>query len=371
MSTKTRGLLASRRVTSSVALLLFFASVAPCAAQQAPVRELPLVWVLATGGTIAATGSSSTDLSNYKSGTLLGEEIVGSVPQIKQFANVKVEQIVNVASYDLTLENWITLANRINEIFANDSTVAGIVVTHGTSTLEETAYFLNLTVKHDRPVVLVGSMRPPTAISADGPINLLNAVRTASSPEARGKGVLVVMNDEINGAREVTKTNTFRVESFRAPELGLLGYVDEDKATFYRASTRRHTVNSEFDVTKIKQLPQVDIVYSYIQPSAAAVEALIGNGARGIVFAGTGPGSLSSVHQSVVKATLSKPPASRPLLVLASRVGNGRVISRNEYDRLEMIPADNLSPQKARILLMLALTKTTDRCDILRMFAEY
>jgi len=363
--------LASRRVTCGVALLLLFGSAAPCPAQQAPARGLPLVWVLATGGTIAATGSSSTDLSNYKSGALLGEEIVGSVPQIKQFANVKVEQIVNVASYDLTLENWITLANRINEIFANDSTVAGIVVTHGTSTLEETAYFLNLTVKHDRPVVLVGSMRPATAISADGPINLLNAVRTASTPEARGKGVLVVMNDEINAAREVTKTNTFRVESFRAPELGLLGYVDEDKATFYRASTRRHTVKAEFDVTGIKQLPQVDIVYSYIQPSAAVVEALIGNGARGIVFAGTGPGSLSSVHQSVVKATLSKPPASRPVLMLASRVGNGRVISRNEYDRLEMIPADNLSPQKARILLILALTKTTDRSDILRMFAEY
>ena len=371
MRTEHRVSPVSRRVTSGVALLLFFASAAPCLAQQALARGLPLVWVLATGGTIAATGSSSTDLSNYKSGALLGEEIVGSVPQIKQFANVKVEQIVNVASYDLTLDNWITLANRINEIFASDSTVAGIVVTHGTSTLEETAYFLNLTVRDDRPVVLVGSMRPATAISADGPINLLNAVRTASSPEARGKGVLVVMNDEINGARDVTKTNTFRVESFRAPELGLLGYVDEDKATFYRASTRRHTVNSEFDVRGIKQLPQVDIVYSYIQPSAAVVETLIESGSRGIVFAGTGPGSLSSVHQSVIKAMLSKPPASRPVLVLASRVGNGRVISRNEYDRLEMIPADNLNPQKARILLMLALTKTTDRSDIRRMFAEY
>jgi L-asparaginase len=158
----------------------------------------------------------------------LGEELVNSVPQIRQVATVKVEQIVNVSSSDITTDNWLTIANRINAILA-DPNVAGIVVTHGTNTLEETAYFLNLTVKHDRPVVLVGSMRPSTAISADGPLNLLNAIRTAISTEAKGKGVLIVLNDEINGARDATKTNTFRVETFRSPELGLLGYVDEDK----------------------------------------------------------------------------------------------------------------------------------------------
>ena len=170
-----------------VALVLFFVGTAPCFAQQERDKALPLVWVLATGGTIAGTGASATDLSNYRSGTLLGEELVRAVPQIRQFANVKVEQVVNIASYDMTLDNWITLANRINQIFADDPTVAGIVVTHGTSTLEETAYFLNLTVKHDRPVVIVGSMRPATAISADGPLNLLNAVRTASSPKLERK----------------------------------------------------------------------------------------------------------------------------------------------------------------------------------------
>ena len=221
---------------------------------------------------------------------MLGEDLVRAVPQIRQHADVRVEQILNIASYDMTLDNWTTLANRINGIFADDPTVAGIVVTHGTSTLEETAYFLNLTVRHDRPVVLVGSMRPATAISADGPLNLLNAVRTAASPDARGKGVLVVMNDEINAAREVTKTNTLRVETFRAPELGFLGYVDEDKVTFYRASTRRHTVNSEFDVSRIKQFPKVEVVYSSLASSTTVINALIGSGVRGIVFAGTGPG---------------------------------------------------------------------------------
>ncbi|HYR45196.1 MAG TPA: asparaginase, partial [Terriglobia bacterium] len=211
----------SWRVPAVVTLLAFaFTGPAVGSAQEARNKELPLVWVLSTGGTIAGRGASSTSLTEYKAGSLLGQELVSAVPEIKQFADVKVEQIINVGSPDITLDNWITLANRINRIFSDDLKVAGIVVTHGTSTLEETAYFLNLTVKHDRPVVLVGAQRPATAIGADGPLNLLNAVRTASSLEARGKGVLIVMNEEINAARDVTKTNTYRVETFRSPELG-------------------------------------------------------------------------------------------------------------------------------------------------------
>ena len=355
-------------VSASFALLLFLVGAGPCFAQQERGKALPRVWVLATGGTIAGTGASSTDLSNYRSGTVLGEDLVRAVPEIRKHADVKVEQIVNIASYDMTLDNWMTLAKRINQIVTDDPTVAGIVVTHGTSTLEETAYFLNLTVRHDRPVVLVGSMRPATAISADGPLNLLNAIRTASSPEAHGKGVLVVMNDEINAAREVTKTNTLRVETFRAPDLGLLGYVDEDKVTFYRASTRRHTVNTEFDVSQIKQLPKVEIAYSSQASSTTVISALIDSGVRGIVFAGTGPGSLSSDYQSALR---SVPLESRPVLVRSSRVGSGRVTGRDEYDRIGMVSGDNLNPQKARVLLMLALTKTTDVHEIQRMFNEY
>ena len=358
-------------IAAAIALASALLPVAPSAAQDSPGPALPLVWVLSTGGTIAGTGASSTSLAEYKSGTLLGSDLVNAVPEIKQHANVNVEQIVNVGSPDITLSNLIALANRINRIFADDPGVGGIVITHGTSTLEETAYFLNLTVKHNRPVVLVGSQRPATAISADGPLNLLNAVRTATSAEARGKGVLVVMNDEINGARDVTKTNTFRVETFRAPELGYLGYVDADKVSFYRASTKRHTANSEFDVSSISELPKVDIVYSYIEPSTVVIGALIASGVKGLVFAGTGAGNLSEVEKSALKPVLAMRAESRPVLVRSSRVGNGRVIGRDEDDRMGMIPADTLNPQKARILLMLALTRTNDLGEIKRMFAEY
>src|SRR5438094_5247229 len=257
----------------SIMLALSLAGISPGGSQEAGNNGLPLVWVLSTGGTIAGTGASSTNVSEYKGGTILGEELVRAVPEIKQYANVKVEQIVNVGSPNITLENLLTLANGINKIFTENPNVAGVVVTHGTNTLEETAYFLNLTIKHERPVILVGSMRPSTAISADGPLNLLNAIRTAISPEARGKGVLVVMNDEINGARDVTKTNTYRVETFRSPDFGYLGYVDEDKVSFYRASTKRHTVNSEFDVSSIREFPKVDILYSYVEPNVAMIQA--------------------------------------------------------------------------------------------------
>ncbi len=206
----------STPATVAVCLAVVFAGVTPATAQGTQNEDLPQVWVLATGGTISGRGTSSTSLTEYRAGALLGEELVSAVPDIERYARVRVEQIVNVGSPNITLDNWMTLANRINAIFSGDPEVAGVVITHGTNTLEETAYFLNLTVRHDRPVVLVGAQRPATALSADGPLNLLNAIRTAASPDARGKGVLVVMNEEINAARDVTKTNTYRVETFRA-----------------------------------------------------------------------------------------------------------------------------------------------------------
>ena len=361
----------AKRIALTLAAAAMLQRVPPAGAQPAVTQERPLVWVLSTGGTISGQGGSSTSLAEYKSGSLLGEQLVAGVPEIKQVASVKVEQIVNVSSTDITIDNWLTIANRINAIFRDDPKVAGVVITHGTNTLEETAYFLNLTVKSDRPVILVGSMRPASAISADGPLNLLNAIRTAVSPDARGKGVLAVLNDEINGARDVTKTNTYRVETFRAPELGLLGYVDADKVSFYRSSTKRHTVRSEFDVSQLKELPKVDIVYSYIQPSLAMARALVADGVRGIVFAGTGAGLLSTNERAALRTFRDLPANTQPVLVRSNRTGNGRVVALDEYDKLGMIPADTLNPQKARVLLMLALTKTQDLKEIRRMFDEY
>ena len=331
----------------------------------------PIVYVLSTGGTIAGSGSSSTDLSNYKPGAILGEQLVKAVPQIAQIADVRVEQIVNIPSHDITIANWITLAQRIQQIIAETPAVSGFVITHGTNTLEETAYFLNLTVRSDKPVVLVGSMRPATAISADGPLNLLNAVKTAISPDAKGKGGLIVMNDEILGARDTTKTNTLRVETFKAPELGLLGYVDEDRVSFYRSSTKRHTANSEFDVSTLKQLPKVAVLYSYVEPEPAVIRAVVSAGAKGIVFAGTGNGALATAEREAIAEINKMPAASRPILVRSSRVGNGRVTATAQFEELGVIPADTLNPQKARVLLMLALTKTTDPKEIKRIFSEY
>ena len=354
------------RLTTFVALVAL-GLIPPLSAQP----PLPTVWILATGGTIAGAGSSSTDLSNYKPGSISGEQLVKAVPQIATIADIKVEQIANVSSSDLTIEHWLTLAKRIQRIIADDPRVAGFVITHGTNTLEETAYFLNLTVRSDKPVAVVGAMRPATAISADGPLNLLNAVRTVIAAESRGKGALIVLNDEINGARDATKTNTLRVETFRSPELGLFGYVDEDKVNFYRQSTKRHTINSEFDVTSFTQLPKVSILYSYLEPDIAPIKSVVTGGAKGIVFAGTGNGVLSTFEETALKEIIAMPSASRPVIVRSTRTGNGRVLPSNEYDPQGLIPADNLSPQKARILLMLALTKTSDVRELRRMFSEY
>ena len=335
-----------------------------------PAQALPQVVVLSTGGTIAGRGESSTSFSEYKAGSLLGTELVDAVPEVAQFARVRVEQVSNVGSSNLSLDVWLALGKRIEEIFSGESDVAGIVITHGTNTLEETAYFLNLTVKDDRPVVLVGAQRPATALGTDGPLNLVNAVRVAGAPQSRGRGVLVVMNDEINAARDVTKTNTYRAETFRSGELGFLGYVDQDRIAYYRMPEKRHTVGSEFSVMTSETLPTVDILYCYAETNnALLVDALVRAGVAGIVFAGTGAGGLSDAEKAAVtKARDGKNP---PVFVRSSRVGNGRVIGRSEFDALDMIPADNLNPQKARVLLMLALTRTRDVAEIRRIFSEY
>ena len=332
--------------------------------------DSPEVVVLSTGGTIAGRGGSTLSLSEYKAASLLGQELVEAVPELDRFARVRVEQVCNVGSSNITFAHWRTLAQCIDRIFTQQSAVAGVVITHGTSTIEETAYFLNLTVRHNRPVVLVGSQRPPTALSADGPLNLVNAVRVAACPESVGRGVLVVLNDEINAARDVTKSNTYRLETFRSGELGFLGYVDQDKVAYYRSPDKRHTVRSEFELETIHEFPGVEIVYSSVQASTPLIiETLQKAGARGIVFAATGAGSLSDPEKEAVSQSVAR--SLGTVFVRSTRVGNGRVTGRSEFDRLGIIPADNLSPQKARILLMLALTRTSDPSELRRMFSEY
>lgn len=349
-------------------LALVFLAVLGTAAQAQTAARLPNVVILATGGTIAGTGATSTTTVGYTAAKIGVDALIKAVPELQKVANVTGEQVFQIASENMSNDHWLTLAKRVNTLLAK-SDVDGIVITHGTDTIEETAYFLNLVVKSKKPVVIVGAMRPSTAISADGPINLYNAVLTAGSQDAIGKGVLVVLNDQINGARDVTKTNTTTTDTFKSPELGLLGYVVGNKAHFYRASTRKHTVDTEFDVSNLTALPQVDIAYTYANVGPTAVNALVAAGDKGLIHAGVGDGSLPNTVRPALSAARQK----GVIIVRASRVGQGIVARNGEAndDELDFVVADTLNPQKARILLMLALTKTNNTKDIQRMFYTY
>lgn len=331
------------------------------------VAQKPNIHILATGGTIAGTGASAT-ATNYTAGQVAIGTLLDAVPQLKDIANVTGEQVVRIGSQDMNDEVWLTLAKRINELLTSPE-VDGIVITHGTDTMEETAYFLNLTVKSDKPVVLVGAMRPSTAISADGPLNLYNAVVTASDQNSKGKGVLVVMNGTILGAESVTKMHTTGVETFQAPNSGALGYVLNSKAVYNQAPLKKHTTQSAFDVSELKALPKVGIVYSYSNIDADMVEPMLKNGYKGIVHAGVGNGN---IHRNVFPV-LEEARKQGILVVRSSRVPTGPSTLDNEVDdaRYEFVASQQLNPQKARILLMLALTQTDDWNKIQEYFNEY
>lgn len=349
-----------------ILVLLVFGMQAIALAEDAPAK--PNVVILATGGTIAGAGSTSTTTVGYTAAVTPVDTLITNVPELAKVANVKGEQVAQIASESMTMDIWLKLANRVNQLLAQDN-VDGIVITHGTDTLEETAYFLDLVVKSDKPVVLVGSMRPGTAMSADGSLNLYRAVILAGNKDAIGKGVLVMLNDTINAGREVTKTITDRVDTFKAPELGALGVFTGDQPVFYRQSVRRHTAASEFDVSGLTSLPRVDIVYHYAGNEGTMIDAAVQAGARGIVHAGTGNGSIAKAEYPAVENALKQ----GVVFVRSARVGNG-IIARNgeaNDDKYGFVASDNLNPQKARILLMLALTKTTDVKEIQRMFWEY
>ncbi len=329
-------------------------------------KKLPKVKILATGGTIAGRGGSSTQMTGYTSGAIGIDALIEAVPEVKKIAEVSGEQITNLSSTALTHEVWLKLAKRVNDLLGSDD-VDGVVITHGTASLEETAYFLNLVVKSAKPVVLVGAMRPATAMSADGPVNLFNGVSLAGSKEARGKGVLIALNDQINGAREATKTNILDVETFKAPELGFLGYFLDGKPIFYRESSRRHTTKSEFDVSSLKAFPRVDIVYSHLEADRVQVDAVVTAGAKGIVYA-----NLAAINiPPRAKEGLIDAQKKGVVIVRAYRGGNGIIPRAGEDDQTHFVAGDNLNPQKARILLMLALTRTNDPTEIQRMFYEY
>jgi L-asparaginase len=329
---------------------------------------LPQVMILATGGTIAGTAASSTATVGYKAATVGVAQLIAAVPELASVARVTGEQVFQIASENMTPAHWLILARRVNELLARPD-VAGVVITHGTDTLEETAYFLDLVVKSEKPVVLVGAMRPATAISADGPMNLYNAVALAASPEAVARGVMVCMNDRIDAARDVTKTSTVALDTFRSPGLGALGIMERGRPLFYRATTRLHTTATEFDVAGLKELPNVGIALAYAGSGRLAIDALVAAGVKGIVNAGVGDGSLSIE----AKAALVEARKRGIVVVRASRIPAGPVVRGGEADddALDFVVADDLSPQKARILLALALTRTGDTREIQRMFRRY
>ena len=334
------------------------------------VTEKPIIRVIGTGGSIAGIGPDRMDFILYPE---IGDHIsiqqsLARVPEINEFANVHSEDMVSVGSTAIGAKEWLGLARRVNQIFRDEPDIAGVVITHGTATLEETSYFLHLTVKSSKPVVITGAMRPPTALSTDADLNLLDAVRTATCLESIGLGVLTVLNNEIQCGRDVTKASTFRVETFRPNELGFLGYADSDgKVVFYRAPLRRHTSTTPFIVDSMDSLPRVDIVYSYAGADGLLVDAVRNNHSDGLVLAGFGGGTFPP---AVVDAAVKLIDDGLPV-VLATRSTAGRVVTTPKKIEQGFIVADNLLPQKARILLMLGLTISQDLNELQQMFYDY
>jgi len=334
------------------------------------ISKKPTVAIIATGGTIASKGATNLSLTDY--GSNAGQKLIGiqsliqAVPEITNIATITGSQLFNIGSSKLQVENLLELAQYINTLFQSDS-IQGAVITHGTDTMEETAYFLNLVIKSDKPVVLVGSMRPATAISADGPLNLLNAVALAASPEAKGKGVMVCMNDQISSAFGVTKTNTTNAATFRCPDTGYLGYMQNFKPYFLTSPSKKHTYLTAFDVSDRTTLPRVDINYTYLGSDDMVIQAAIQKGCKGLINAGVGHGNMpDSIRRSLSMAV------SKGIVVVAgSRVGTGMVTPVPINEKSGFISAMMHTPQKARILLMLALTRTSDTKEIQHIFNEY
>jgi len=329
----------------------------------------PKVAFIGTGGTIASLGRGPLDLQDYGSvgNVMHADEIIAKWPIVHEVADVIAVKYRNIPSTAIGFADWKALAALCQRLPEEHPSLDGIVIGHGTATLEETAYFLNLTLKTSVPVVIVGAQRPPSALSTDAGMNLVNAIRVAASPEARGMGVLVLLNDEIHAAREVTKTSTLRLQTFRTPDFGVLGHADGDAVVFYRQPLRRRAPNTEFDIGSLNALPRVDISYSYAGADGTAVRAFAAAGARGIVSAGFAPGFSTPEESEALKQAAS----TGIVVVQSTRAGSGRTFQTTRLKAAGLLIADNLNPQKARILLSLALTRTQDAAEIMRIFRTY
>ena len=329
----------------------------------------PKVAFIGTGGTIASLGAGPLDILDYgaSENRMQADAIVAMFPQWAEVADVVAVQFDNIPSHNIYFDAWKKLALLCDRVVAETPDMAGIVIGHGTASMEETAYVLNLVLKVDVPVVIVGSQRPSSALSTDAGMNLVNAVRTAASPAARGMGVLLLLNDEIHAAREVTKTSTFRLQTFRTPDFGVLGHADGDKVAFYRAPLRRRMPDTEFDIRALDSLPRVDIAYAYVGSDGAAVRAFLAAGAKGIVSAGFAPGFPGTADAALLEQAVRQ----GVVVVQSTRAGSGRTFAGKQARESGFLVADNLNPQKARLLLALALTRTADPAEITRMFETY
>jgi L-asparaginase len=319
-------------------------------------------------GTLPSQGKDRLDFTSYNvrlSGkpTLTGREMVAALPEIDTFAEIVFD---DEAPHPQATHEDLRKLGRFLDNAARRDDIDAIVWVQGTNTLEETAYFLNLTVRSRKPVVVVGAQRPFTALSTDAHLNLVNAVRVAACDEAAGMGVLTVTNSEIISARDVTKTSTYQVQTFRGRDLGVLGYADPDRVVFYHAARRRHTIDSEFDIQAIERLPMVEVLYPHTGANPALAQAAVDLGATGLVIAGVGAGALG-VFTDTVKTLVAKGIA----VVRSARVGEGRVLASGNNHEASTIAADNVNPQKAAVLLALALTRTRDAADLQRIFDEY
>jgi len=333
----------------------------------AQAGKKPNIVILATGGTIAGAAASTTD-AGYQSGAVGVDILINAVPQMKELANVKGEQIASIGSQDMNDEVWLKLGKRVNELLASP-TCDGVVITHGTDTLEETSYFLDLVVKSDKPVVLTGSMRPSTAMSADGPLNIYNAVGIAVDPKARGRGVLVAVDDDVHSAHDIVKTHTTDVATFSSGEAGLIGGVLFGKTVWFRTPENVHTSKSELTTGDGKSLPRVDILYAHANMSPDLIAAAVKNGAKGIVIAGVGDGNMTAPAWAEAKKAV----AAGVVVVRSSRT-NGGVIRRNievNDDEAGTVASMELNPSKARVLLQLALIKTKDAKKVQDYFDRY